>query len=84
MFGRPTLHSKPEADGNYTLRVVSVMGDITDKIVTADELGTIVRWYNGEGHIQDALPHWSVDDRELLISGIPPGEFEKRLGLSSE
>ena len=29
-----------------------------------------VRWYNGDGNIQDLLPDLSADSREALLTGI--------------
>lgn len=40
------------------------------------------RWMNGTP-IQHAAPYLSIDDREYLISGLMPGEFEKLLGIES-
>lgn len=34
------------------------------------------RWQSGS-YIQDAMPHLSADDREFLISGITPDEWNK-------
>lgn len=38
-----------------------------------------IRWEEGE-LIQDALPYLSADERELLISGICGGCFDKMFG----
>jgi len=35
----------------------------------------IERWHNGE-LIQDVMPHLSVDEREFLISGMIPEEWD--------
>ena len=35
-----------------------------------------VSWKNGT-NIQDALPYLSVDEREFLITGLTPGDWEK-------
>lgn len=37
------------------------------------------RWMNGE-LAQNAFPHLNADDREFIISGIPPGEWDSFLG----
>lgn len=34
-----------------------------------------IRWQEGE-HIQDVWPNMSVDDREMLISGTTPEEWD--------
>lgn len=36
----------------------------------------IDKWQSGS-YIQDAMPHLSGDDREFLISGITPDEWNK-------
>lgn len=36
----------------------------------------IDKWQSGS-YIQDAMPHLSADDREFLISGITPDEWNK-------
>lgn len=40
-------------------------------------------WYNG-ALIQDAFPHLSADDREFIITGITPEEWEEEFGEDSE
>jgi len=40
---------------------------------TVDQLE---RWMNGE-HVQNVMPQLSADEREFLISGLLPGEFDK-------
>lgn len=35
------------------------------------------RWTKGEGHIQDMLPGLTIDERELLISGVCGKCFDK-------
>lgn len=36
------------------------------------------KWASGEGpHVQDAFPHLTADEREFLISGATPEEWEK-------
>tara|TARA_Y100001972_G_C7591339_1_gene296390 strand:- start:712 stop:930 length:219 start_codon:yes stop_codon:yes gene_type:complete len=36
-----------------------------------------VRWQNTAVNIQDALPYLSVDEREFLISGVSPDDWEQ-------
>lgn len=44
--------------------------------VTPEQLG---RWQNGE-LIQNAMPHLSADDREFLMTGITPEEWDEAFG----
>ena len=44
-----------------------------DLPVTQDQLD---RWEAGEGYIQDVFPHLSIDQREFLISGTTPEEWD--------
>lgn len=43
----------------------------------------ITRWHSGD-LIQRAFPHLSTDEREFLITGLYPGEFDDFLGLEPE
>ena len=36
-------------------------------------------WMEG-ALIQDAMPHLSEDDREFMMTGMLPGEYETRVG----
>lgn len=48
-------------------RVNSLELDVTE--------GQLRAWQNG-AKIQDVMPHLSADEREFLISGIFPGEWD--------
>ena len=41
--------------------------------VTPEQLS---KWESGAGLIQNVLPHLSADDREFLMSGITPEEWD--------
>lgn len=45
-----------------------------DLDVTQDELD---RWKNTRAKVQDIFPHLTADEREFLISGLLPGEYDK-------
>ena len=49
---------------------------ITDELFHATMLG-LSQWQSGSLLIQDALPFLSIDDREILISGIGPKCWDK-------
>ena len=38
------------------------------------------RWQNSDVLIQHAMPYLSSDDREFLISGVTPSEWEEAFG----
>ena len=47
-----------------------------DLQITQEQLN---RWYEGE-LVQNAFPNLSADEREFLISGITPEEWESMFG----
>lgn len=49
--------------------------------VTSDEAERILTWFTGGAMIQEALGDLETDYRELLLSGIPPGEWENFIGF---
>jgi hypothetical protein len=53
----------------------------TREIAISEE--QIARWRGG-AYIQDAAPHLSPDDREFLISGTTPEEWEAAFGTGDE
>ena len=40
----------------------------------------VQRWQNGEGNIQDIMPQLSADEREFLITGMTPEEWDHAFG----
>ena len=40
--------------------------------ITVEQLND---YYNSGKNIQDVFPHLSADDREFIMTGIPPEEF---------
>lgn len=40
-----------------------------------------ITWEKGYCNLQDAMPYLSDNDREFILSGIVPGEWEKLSGL---
>lgn len=58
---------------------------ITIKIEHEEDLDiniTIAQWkaWRQGTHIQRAMPNLSADEREFLISGVPPQEWEELFG----
>lgn len=44
-----------------------------------------LRWDNGQGpHVQDCFPHLSADDREFILTGVTPEEWEAAFGDEEE
>ena len=61
------------------IMLVSKEHMVTGKINTLDLDVThdqLIRWRSGE-HIQKVMPHLSAEEREFLISGLLPGEYDK-------
>jgi hypothetical protein len=40
-------------------------------------------WENGEGNIQNIMPYLSADDREFIMTGILPEQWEDTFGIGS-
>tara|TARA_R110000822_G_scaffold73771_10_gene177376 strand:+ start:745 stop:1059 length:315 start_codon:yes stop_codon:yes gene_type:complete len=51
-----------------------------DLNITQDQVDA---WHAG-GYIQEIMPHLSPDEREFLISGAAPGEWEKQFSHDGE
>lgn len=49
--------------------------------ITARELDRIL---SGAEHVQHVVPHLSADDREFIINGITPEEWDKYMGEERE
>lgn len=43
--------------------------------ITEKDAENIVLWIFGEMMIQDALPHWTDDEREILLTGLDKTEW---------
>ena len=39
-----------------------------------------IKWKEGRGLIQDCLPYLSADEREFLMTGLMPEEWERTFG----
>lgn len=52
--------------------------------VTLPDAILISRWQRGEGHIQDLLPHWTPEQREMLQTGMHPACWEAVFGTDDE
>ena len=63
-------------------KVHPITGEVNavDLPITREQLSA---WRNGV-LVQDAFPNLDSDQREFLVSGILPGEFEKICGKAEE
>jgi hypothetical protein len=43
----------------------------------------LTRWHQGE-LIQNVMPHLSADDREFLMTGVTPEEWDETFGKEEE
>jgi len=78
-FG-PKREAQAQPDGSYLVSVTppDFMNLPTQVIrLSADQYNRYIAWRNGTGYIQDVLPELSADQREVLMSGIGPEDFEK-------
>lgn len=39
----------------------------------------LARWEKGEGYVQTMFPHLSAEDREYLVSGCTPEEWDEHM-----
>lgn len=59
---------------------------MTGKVNEIDLNITIEQWgaYKAGGYVQDCFPQLTADEREFIISGIPPGLFDEYCGPGRE
>jgi hypothetical protein len=68
-----TYHITQTADSN--LYLVEVQGPIDvqqNMVLNNDQVNRLRQWLQGEGMIQTMLPDLSIDEREILMTGIGP------------
>jgi hypothetical protein len=53
------------------------MGNGASIELTADQFKRFLEWRKGEAIMEVALPELSLDQREILISGIGPDDWKK-------
>ena len=44
------------------------------------DVADFTKWREGRGLIQDCLPYLSADEREFLMTGLTPEEWERTFG----
>jgi hypothetical protein len=65
-------------DLNLELMQITKRSPLTGKETTLDldiTQSQLIQWQNG-ALIQNVMPHLTPDEREFLISGMAPGEFD--------
>lgn len=69
---------------NYFLKITPTVPGFSAKVkeipVTIEEVERIANWKAMGTMIQDELPHWSADKRELLMTGMDDEEFNMYVG----
>lgn len=71
---------------SFYIMNISMQDPFTGKYNTVDlpiTASQLHRWLKGE-LIQNVMPNLNDDQREFLISGIPPGKFEEYMGPERE
>jgi hypothetical protein len=66
-------------DGTYVVKVTppSFVGKGASVTLTEDQFKRMQHWLNGHAMIQHALPELSAEDREILMTGIGPKEWDE-------
>lgn len=61
----------------------SILSGVTSSRQIDVDAGLLKRWEEGIDRrlIQDAFPHLNADDREFIMTGITPEEWEKTFGV---
>lgn len=77
----PIRSSVKHIDGTYTVYVtppkLSGFPSVPRSVhLTEAQFWTYRRWLDSGQSIQEAFPELSADDREVLLSGLPPEAFK--------
>ena len=59
---------------------VSAFSGKTSKMEMCLDLDDLDMWRHGEKAIQNAMPYLTADQREFLMTGVTPEEWEKAFG----
>ena len=62
-----------------TVTPVSKMWKKKTRVITNVEYNAILHWQRNDITIQQALPHWSAGEREVLLSGMDDDEWDKAI-----
>lgn len=79
LFG-PKRKATKQEDGTFLVTVTppSCTGFSPSSIIlTADQYRRYLAWLEGDGLIQTQLPELTAAQREILMSGIGPEEFDE-------
>ena len=78
------IHSVEDVVGGALVKVTSdITGDASEVNVFGMTAQQVADKLNNNQNIQDAFPNLSSNDRELLITGISPKEWETLFGAPS-
>lgn len=64
------------AEGSYLVKVTSPVGQAAI-ILSEDQYLRFKGWVNGSKTIQEAFPDLSADQREILLTGIGPKQWDE-------
>ena len=80
MLMQPTREIVPQHDGGVLVHVTPPSFMHLPRVsvkLSAEQYSRYVQWRNGSGQIQDMLPDLTVDQREMLMSGIGDGDWNR-------
>ena len=83
----PKREATEQSDGTWqiTIRPPEFTGFSESQIIlTADQYQRYLHWSNDNLLIQDALPELSASQREILLTGIGPEEWDKEFANDEE
>jgi hypothetical protein len=81
---RPVRRNVQQSDGSWIAYVKAppFMGTPEVNVrLTADQYRRYQLWRDGHVMIQEALPELSIDQREMLLSGLDNGNFRRAIGV---
>lgn len=64
----------------FERRVVEHVVHVRHGILEEHLLASAKAWSEGAGHVQDCFPYLGPDDREFLVSGTTPAEWDRLFG----
>ena len=65
---------------NYPIIRTSPFSGETNTMHITLNLGDYQEWQMGNRHIQNAMPYLTADEREFIMTGITPEEWEESFG----
>lgn len=62
----------------------SILTSKTNEMNIDITVGQLTEWQNGEGLIQNIMPNISAAEREFIMNGITPEEWDAKFGEDEE